>query len=173
MKVALVALVALCAGVAAHAYPTPRSSWEQIKNDRSVRFLNLPLVNTLGENGILNACVEGDVFKSVEDVKTCVATAIGKERVDNGEGSSYEREYTYCTQYQYLPVTVARAHKQSVCAEWKQVNDGENSRWECVKTKEVDAVFGTKFNIDVYIEQGGEAGLNYAFTKAFEVPACK
>lgn len=168
----MIVLAALVISGSAFAYPTPNQSWDQLLADRETRLREVPFAGVFGETGILNACVSGDEFKSVQPVKTCLRSEERKQRIDDEFGSR-EETISYCLEYGYKAVAISRSFNKDVCVEWKFVQESDDTGyWTCMKSTRVAATYGLSYDIPVY-SLGNEGGLEFAFTKNFQVPACE
>lgn len=127
-----------------------RDTWKSIRASRDVLIEQPAFAGVFGDQGLFNACVTEDEFRSLVPVKTCLS---------NG-----------CQDYEIRNVTVNRVHTKNVCVRFAPMN--AYSSGECVDYQVVTAVYPTSFKLPV-IEGNGEQSGDYIFSKNYSVPACE
>lgn len=140
-------------------------------------------------NGLMvnNACVAGDEFRSLKDVKTCTETEVVSRQacryggevevcrhLRSGESARSDetvREQTRCAAYESAPKVVSRTYQEVVCVNYEKPS--EESPGRCLETALVSKYAPTTFHIAMYQDYRGEAGEVYIGTKKFTVPNCQ
>jgi hypothetical protein len=140
-----------------------KSSWEAINKSfgHVVRTPNIP-GQALG--GLFNICVDGDNLRTIKPVSYCVE---GRQ-VEVYEGEGAVRYEWVCDKFEESHAAMPRLTTVPECAQW--VNEGDNV--VCAKFTTKPYLIPLSYVLDVE-KFGGEAGLQLAFRKALEIPACK
>lgn len=159
-------LVALAALISSNAFAlSAKDSWNTILN-ANVSVSGPQFAGAFGlPNGIFNACVDGNTFKSIAPVKTCTAWKEEK-RGHGGEEGEYT-EWT-CLSYANVDVAISRNAVEQVCVQY----DNGEAYTGCVKWESVNVTYPLSYNLAVHNTAGGEDYQAYLFSKDYTIPAC-
>lgn len=150
MKKQLVMLAIALMAITPALAITGRDTWKSIRASRDVLIQQPAFAEVFGNQGLFNACVTEDEFRSLKPVKTCLS---------NG-----------CEDFEMRHVTVNRVHTKNVCVRFSPMS--ADSSGECVDYDTVTAVYPTSFQLPV-IEANGQQSGDYIFSKNYSVPACE
>lgn len=141
---------------------TPRSSWAAIEASFQHNIIKPTEYNAVG--GIFNACLDGDVIRSIKDVKYC---AEGRQQ-EVRQGDNVFWEYV-CERYESAPVQIARTTTKRECKEFRTEAEGNTI---CVRHELRTISIPVKFMLEVQ-EMRGETGYVTVFKKEMIVPDCQ
>jgi hypothetical protein len=178
-------LLALLSGLllstAALATPNQNSSWDAIRADRSLTISQGNLAYTFGAAGFFNACVDGNVFRSLKAMPMC--TAWKWIHTGGGQESGGDNERV-CTAYTNQYVELARQQQTTICTKYQGGNGGQESEGmnQCIKSTTTTVTLPVTMNFGVYTysnsgwhgQESGDVGDGSVllFAKDFTVPNC-
>jgi hypothetical protein len=166
-------------------FPTESMSWEQIRADKRVTIAQTAMANAFGSDdiyggpGFFNACVDGQVLRSVVPSQVCTQWKnVGGGQEDGGA-------QTVCTKFEAKHVALDINQTQQVCKKWKTIGGGqENGGGDtvCTEYSTVNFSLPTSPVFTVYHVQAGNGGgqegdgsgaiTHVLFKKAYHIPAC-
>jgi hypothetical protein len=176
MKASLLAIITVLVSAKAFASlfgPLPKvtDSWDTIANDRRVVIKQTILAEAFGPKGYFNACVDGQIIRTIEPLKTCVHYVNSNA---GGDGGTFRE----CVAYEDLPVEIALNQTSKTCAEWK-TNVSDSGGMTCVRENTIGYVLPTSpaFSIWQLVPAGdgltSEAPAFILFKKPYLIPSCK
>ncbi len=141
---------------------TPRSSWEAIEASFQHNVIKPLEYNAVG--GIFNACLDGDVIRSIKDVRYCAEGR--QEEVRQGDNVFWEY---VCERYETAPVQISRTTTKRECVESRREAEGNVI---CIRHELRTVSLPVKYMLEVQ-EMRGETGYTTVFKKEMIVPNCQ
>ena len=138
---------------------TGRDNWQTIKSNREVMIQQPVFAGAFGPQGLFNACVTDEEFKSKTPVKVCLSYKQIFKSTTNGTHIDYE-----CSDYEFKNITISRTFTQEECVKHDHIG-------ECIEYDSVTSVYPTSFQLPV-VEFNQGALNNFIFSKAYAVETC-
>lgn len=152
---------------------SPSDSWETIRNTRGVFIPPASVYETyFGSEGFFNACVDGQVLRSIKPVASCTNfTSVQQSSPAHGQSSSI------CTQTGSGQVVVPLAQSFQTCDSYRRSGNGQDI---CQSTSTVNALIPLTYSYQVVVmEVSGGAPRNQVttprtlFNKVYTIPNCQ
>ena len=140
---------------------TGRDRWIDIRRDPEVLVQHPTFAKAFGPQGLFNACVSEDEFRTIKPVTTCLSY---KEVFKNNQ-----REFE-CAENETRHVQISRTYHENACV--RHAPATADSSGECLEYGNVTAVYPTSFKLAVIEAEGAEYG-NLIFSKSYAIPTCE
>jgi hypothetical protein len=139
---------------------------------------------------VKNICTDGEIFKTINDVKVCTKTAVTEVCIINKNGESCRnvrngetpkesprtRLVYGCVASEGRALEISRFHDEKVCTEWKHnrvSKDSSDPEWTCVAYETVTKEYADNYDVTVIQYGHGDASDREVATINFELPVCK
>lgn len=146
------------------------SSWSDIRAQRDLIVSQPGYATPLGEEGVFNACVAGDVFKSIKPVKYCSDYKVIEVTSMDPEFVPYTT--TECLAYSTHDVEVSRHQMQGICTKYNPDANGDNGGPFCLENGEVPITLDTTVSLEVIRTGAGDNSIESVGYKSYTIPAC-
>ena len=144
-------------------------SWQEIRADSGLQVVQPQYAAEFGEEGLFNACVEGDVFRSISPVRACVESEVVHHPSPRREASWDE---VICRRWDFRDGAVARTFEESYCVSGHMERFEDSSRWKCDREGVRTVVRPIEVTLEVRRVHRGHGIETKAFDKSFQVPNC-
>ena len=160
MKALLLICAVTLSATASAGRISAKSDWAEIEASRRHNVIKPMEFNAVG--GAFNACIDGDVIRSIQDVRYCAEGH--QEEVRQGDNIFWE---WVCDRSETAPMEMPRLSSKRECVEYYY----EDDNMFCKRHADKPYLIPLEYTLEVQ-EQGGEDGYRLAFKKKFTVPAC-
>lgn len=140
---------------------TGKDRWQDIRTNPEVLIQHPTFAKAFGPQGLFNACVTEDEFRTIKPVTTCLSY---KEVIRNNQ-----REFE-CAENETRHVQISRTYNQNICL--RHAPATADSSGECLEYGNSTSVYPTSFKLAVIEGVGSEYG-NLIFSKSYAVPTCE
>ena len=150
-------------------YAIPSDSWERMFKDKSLFFVQPHFAMPLGPKGVFNACISGNQFKSVSQVRVC-ADLRGRWVEGRGEAESGHYDY-HCERWENRDIVIERTQKEVYCEVYNPQYGGEGSSEFCLKFGLRDVTYGATHTLEV-VRDNQKPYRSTLVYKEYEIPVC-
>lgn len=140
---------------------TGKDRWQDIRTSPEVLIQHPTFAKAFGPQGLFNACVTEEEFRTIKPVTTCLSY---KEVYKNNQ-----REFE-CAESETRHIQISRTYNQNVCL--RHAPASFDSSGECLEYGNSTSVYPTSFKLAVIEGVGSEYG-NLIFSKSYAVPTCE
>ena len=138
---------------------TGKDNWETIKLSHEVIIQQPIFAGAFGPEGLFNACLTDEEFRSKKPVKVCLSYSQIIKYTQNRAYKDYE-----CKDYEIKNVVISRTFTQEECVKHDHLG-------ECIEYDSVTSVYPSHFQIPVISFNDGALN-NFIFSKAYSVEKC-
>ena len=155
-------------------FPTANDDWQTIASDSRVLIKQTDLADAFGDKGFMNACVDGDLIRSIQPLHVC--GEVTPVVVDLGWGR--KQVQNKCTRWDNQSIAVPIHHvADQTCRSWTIV---EGKVRPCAYTDTVTYNTSTEPTFQTWelrmVFTGSSNSVKpvvHLFDKAYEIPNCR